>query len=858
MNQFSKQIWNQNYRMQNQETVQDTFIRVAKAVSSVQDTEEKRQFYNQKFYQIMNNGYFVPGGRILSNAGVEGRSNTTLMNCYVHTPEQLQGSKDFDSLNMIYELLKKQALTLASQGGYGSNFSYIRPYGSFVRGMGGRTPGVLAFLQLYNISANIITKGATPKTNLKNNQKKKIRKGAQLACLEVWHPDIISFIQAKRHSNSFTFFNLSVGITKGFMEAVINNTEWNLIFPDIQFDKYDTQWNGNIEEWKNKNYPIIVYETIKAKQLWDKIMFNTYNYNDPGVLFLDVANQKNPLYYAQNVKTSNPCGEILMSTGVCNLGSLVLPKFIKQKGQFDYKEFQNTIKYAIRFLDNINDLSNVPLDEYKDSMVEKRRIGLGTMGLGSCLMMLSTKYGSKQSLQFIENLYKYKTFNENYYSALLGKQKGNFKLFDKDKYFNSKWWKQLKLSDIEKETIQSIGCMRNSHKSANAPNGQTGIFAGIVSGGIQPVFSRQYTRWVTVVHTEVQRLRNKGFLIPNFQKGQFEQTLHFKKEKRGRDQILKGEFENELYQIDKGRGLIKANVVRDYGWQYILDNYDQNIIKDNLQKGLYSSVSDYEYINNQITIKQHLDVLKIISHYTDLNSSKTVNVSKDCSYDQFKDIYLDAWMNKIKGITTYREGTMTAVLQAKGKTKQYQNELQKTFQNANGNIIIDDVKIPKQYFARGFKMKDKNGKKWYFTLAFVDGTYTKPFAIFTRTNNRQTTEVTNLLIEHIQDLLINKKIKMQLIEKQRQKYKNNESNVDKMSRAISMCLRHNINISDIVQILDRHNNQLSSFLFHIKKLLSRYIPDGTISNKKCDECKSQLVYQQGCFVCMNCGFSKCG
>lgn len=219
---------------------------------------------------------------------------------------------------------------------------------------------------------------------------------------------------------------------------------------------------------------------------------------------------------------------------------------------------------------------------------------------------------------------------------------------------------------------------------------------------------------------------------------------------------------------------------------------------------------------------------------------------------------MDAWNADIKGITTYRQGTMTAVLQQKKEDQQYQNELQKTFAEANGDVIVDDVHLPNEYYAKGFKIKDINGKKWYVTIAFSDKQYKKPFALFVRTNSRQTNQVTNNVIQSIQNLLVSKNINRQLIEQQRQKYNKHESNTDKIARAIGMCLRHNIQIKDVVQQLDKFNDGISTFLFHIKKLLSKYIPEGTKSGKQCLQCGGQLVYIEGCVQCMSCGFSKCG
>jgi len=209
-----------------------------------------------------------------------------------------------------------------------------------------------------------------------------------------------------------------------------------------------------------------------------------------------------------------------MSTGVCNLGSINLVKFCDKEGNFNFTKFIDTITIAIRFLDNINDISNVPLPEYKKSMIEKRRVGLGVMGLGSLHYMMCIKYGSEESLRMVRDIYKIKAETELLTSALLGEEKGSFELFESKEYFNSHWWKNLEISKDIKMLIETIGQMRNSCHSANAPNGNTSIFAGVVSGGIEPVYKRDYTRWVIVTDSVKKKLIDKGFKIPDVMAGE--------------------------------------------------------------------------------------------------------------------------------------------------------------------------------------------------------------------------------------------------------------------------------------------------------------------------------------------------
>lgn len=852
MNKYSEEIWSDNYKAPGEETIEQTWRRLATEAAKIENVEIRKQI-TEEFYNILEDFKFIPGGRIMANLGIDSRYATTLMNCYVHHPKDI-GYEDPDSINGIYDMLKAQANTLKSEGGYGMNFSWIRPAGAYVKGIGSRTPGVLHFMELWDVSSKIITMGSEKILGqLHDDEKTKIRKGAQMAVLSIWHPEIEDFITAKQTPGRLTKFNMSIGITSGFMKAVEQDKDWELVFPDTEHPKYETEWNGDLEEWKSKGYKIITHKVIKAKTLWDSILYATYTRNEPGVLFLDLFNKLNALSYAEKIFATNPCGEIGMATGVCNLGSLNLTKFITlqdDKYVFDYNEYARCIKIAVRFLDNINDISRAPLKEYKDSMIEKRRIGLGNMGLGSLLLMFGIRYGSNESLDLIKNIYKLKSETELLTSAKLGKEKGSFRLFDKDKYFSTYWWNNLKISTSIKTEIETMGCMRNSHRSMNAPTGNTGIYAGIVSGGIEPVFMKEYRRWAIVTENERRILRKKGLLWSDPLKGEWFETEHMKFDARGDEQILKGSFENVDYEIDRNRGLVKAVNVEDYGWSFVKTVYTKDIINTYTSELKFATAMD-------LSVSDHVNVLKVVAHYTDMNNSKTVNLPKDYSYEEFKSLYYDAWCSSIKGMTTYREGTMTAVLETQ-KVKVFQNELEKQFAEAGDKVIQNVTKIPNEFFAHGFKIKDNGKKKWYVNLAFIDEAMTRPYAIFVSTNNLESSEVTEELVKSMEKLLIEKGLPKTLVEDQITKYEH-QKNTTRIARIIGMALRHNLKIEDIVEVLEQYPHELSSFVFHLKKLLSRYIQDGTkVKKEKCISCKhSTIVYIDGCKTCTNCGWSKC-
>jgi len=320
---FSKEVWETTYKDHNDNNVDDTFRRVAKAVASVEKNSQLREEWEEKFYDMLSEFKITTGGRIYSNAGTE-FTGTTLANCFVGTkPKQ-----DQDSLDGILEVLRAQAKTLKSEGGWGMNFSFIRPRGAFIHGIGVETPGAVKYMELFDKSSDIITAGSGSKSKNKK-AKGKIRKGAMMGVLSVWHPDIVEFIEAKLTDGRLTKFNISVNCTNDFMDKVIQakklkieseeNPEkvkefeesniWELIFPETTHEKYKKEWDGNIATWKNKGYPVNVYRTIGVLELWDKIIKSTYTRNDPGVLFCDIGNKTHCWNYGKNsdIQATNPC-----------------------------------------------------------------------------------------------------------------------------------------------------------------------------------------------------------------------------------------------------------------------------------------------------------------------------------------------------------------------------------------------------------------------------------------------------------------------------------------------------------------------------------------------------------------------
>jgi ribonucleoside-diphosphate reductase alpha chain len=387
--------------------------------------------------------------------------------------------------------------------------------------------------------------------------------------------------------------------------------------------------------------------------------------------------------------------------------------------------------------------------------------------------------------------------------------------------------------------------MRNSHHSANAPTGNMSIYLGIISGGIEPVFSAEYNRFSSVVEGERASLRADGFNFPDVFKGEWFETEYLKETSRGNDSILRGEYKGVWYEVDKSRGLTKQSRVVDYGYKWCEDNLTPEELNDFKERGVFCTAQD-------LLADDHLNSLAIFAKYTNMNNSKTINLPNEYSFDDFKHIYERAYSLGIKGTTTYRAGTMTAVLES---IKDEQEEVSDIFNT--DEVIQENVKLPEEFITKGYVIRDRNKKKWYVNISFTDEKRTKPFAIFVTTNHSETTEVTEETKNALLNLAIEKGINNNFIDELKHKIKTN-SNVQAIARTLSLLLRHNVSIIDIVDVLDNGNYPLSSFTFHIKRLLKQFIPDGVETGKLCSECSHELIMQEGCFICPNCGNSKCG
>lgn len=850
---FSEEVWASTYKDHQDNNINDTMYRVAKAVASVEDTTEKQEYWTNKFYQLLSNFKGTAGGRIYANAGTSW-GGTTMMNCFVGP----RVPYDVDSLDGILTHLRSQAHTLKAEGGWGENFSYIRPRGAFIHGVGVETPGAVKYMELFDKASEIITSGSGKKSSNKK-AKGKIRKGAMMAVLDVWHPDIIEFITAKQQPGRLTKFNISVNCTDEFMDRVnkikeletkaatavaitgeelstiddliTSLDEWELYFPDTTHAQYKTEWQGDIKKWLAAGYPTVVYNTISVKWLWNLIMESTYNRAEPGVLFLDRANYFLPLSYAETAYATNPCGEqVLAPGGVCNLGSLNLTQFVNDGWtDFDYNKVAEYTRYMVRFLDNINSLTRAPLPEYEYSMKNKRRIGLGVLGWGSALYMLRTRFASDAAAVLRDNVMS--TIARTAYEASidLAIEKGMFALCNPVLHAANPFIQALGLSDEYVTKLMTTG-IRNSSLLSIQPTGNTSIFAQVTSGGLEPTFMHEYIRTVIVNHTP----EGMESITPKWYEGEWNETDLFKFTKEGDEEILRGEFNGVVYKIDKNRGLTKEVLCEDYG------------VRQMKRRGWWDPTADWAVTAMSLSVSDHVSDLKGFARWVDSSMSKTVNVPNDYPLEDFKKIYTDTYQSGVvKGVTTYRAGTMTTVLSAKDENTDVQEE-----------VILDDIDLPDSLPAIRKKLRAEN-KKWYMTISFMDE---RPVELFVQTNHHEKTATTHDAVERLIALARTKKIPEQHVAKVVEKIAG-DSNVSKLARCISFLLRHGVLIRNVVSELDRVDNVfVGSFLFAIRKYLASFIKDGEkIEGERCQECGSnQVIYSEGCHKCVQCGSSKCG
>lgn len=449
---------------------QEMWKRVAKGVATYEKDRQKAAFWEKKYYWAMQDFKYVPGGRILSGAGTGYK--VTFYNCYV-----LPSPKD--SRDGILDNLKEMVEIMARGGGVGINLSSLRPRGARVKKVNGFSSGPMNWAELYSVATNdIIQQGGT-------------RRGALMLMLWDWHPDIEEFITVKQDLSRINGANLSVCVSDSFMEAVLKDKDWDLIFPDLDDPDYDALWNGYLPDWQSKGKKVKKYKTVKARKIWDLICKAAWTSAEPGLVFMERYNKQHTNSYFNTINCVNPCGEEgLPPYGVCNLGSLNLAAFVK-RGKMDYRLLEEHAKIATRFQDSIIDGDIYIFEGIRKTQLEgERRIGLGTMGLGDALIKMKIRYGSEKSLKIIRGIYRLIRDAVFEASVAIAREKGPFPRFDKEKYLEAYFIK--KLPSGLRQKIAKYG-IRNSLLLMQAPTGSTSLMSG-VSSGIEPVFEFTFIR----------------------------------------------------------------------------------------------------------------------------------------------------------------------------------------------------------------------------------------------------------------------------------------------------------------------------------------------------------------------------
>lgn len=522
---ISEEIHAMKYRGKN-ETFKDAMTRVADALK---DGPE----HFEEFRTILYNQRFLPAGRVQSAMGSP--REVTPYNCFV-------SENITDSMEGIMKAAQDAAQTMRLGGGIGYDFSSLRPRGALIKSLDSRSSGPLSFMGIFDAICKTISSAGH-------------RRGAQMGVLRVDHPDIEEFIRAKNNSDNLTQFNISVGVTDKFMEAVKSDSSF-----DLEFD-------GR------------VYKTVRARALWDDILRSTWDWAEPGILFIDRINQKNNLWYVETIRATNPCGEQpLPPNGACLLGSFNLTKYVYKSGDsytFNMEQFRHDIPPVVRAMDNVVDRATYPLLEQEMEAKNKRRMGLGLTGVANAIEALGFRYGSDGFLMVLENIMSVLRDTAYRTSISLAVEKGAFPLFRKD-YLSSDF--ALTLPEDIREDIGKYG-IRNSHLLSIAPTGTISLSADNVSSGIEPVFSHYYDRTI--------------------------QTFDGPKVER----------------------------VEDYGYSVF---------------GIKGATAD------ELSVFDHVKVLNLASRFVDSACSKTCNVGDDVTWEEFKDVYMQAYDGGASGCTTFR------------------------------------------------------------------------------------------------------------------------------------------------------------------------------------------------------------
>ncbi len=746
---ISQEIWDMKYRFRApggehaEHSIEDSWDRVARALAAPEDDPEH---WTREFRAAMAGFQFLPAGRILAGAGTD--RSVTLFNCFVMgvIPDDMGG---------IFEHLREAALTMQQGGGIGYDFSTLRPAGAPVRGVGADASGPLSFMDVWDAMCRTIMSAGS-------------RRGAMMGTLRCDHPDIEDFIAAKRQADRLRMFNLSVLVTDPFMAAVDADASWDLVFGDT------------------------VYKTVGARDLWDGIMRATYDYAEPGVIFIDRINRRNNLHYCEHIQATNPCGEQpLPPYGACDLGSVNLTRFVRNpftaEARFDIGAVERLVPTAVRMLDNVVEVSAFPLDAQRREAFAKRRIGLGVTGLADALIMCGLRYGGSEAVA--ETRRWMAAIRRAAYGASidLAQEKGAFPLFDRDAYLAGE-----SVAALEPDLRAGIAKhgIRNALVTSIAPTGTISLLAGNVSSGIEPVFRYEYSRSV---------------LLPD---GRHEQ-----------------------------RG------VADYAWSLYRELH-----------GADAALPDTFVDAQTLAPEDHLAMQAAVQDYVDSSISKTINLPAEISFDAFKDVYRRAYALGCKGCTTYRPNDVT------GSVLSVEPDAPRAMPASDDGVVYmaQPLERPESLAGATYKLvwPDSDHAIYITVNDIADGDRRRPFEVFINSKN----------MEHYAWTVA-------------------------LTRMISAVFRRGGDVSFVVEelkaVFDPRGGQwmegkyVPSLLAAIGGVIERHMIDigfitmpvgsesadgplglqkavGDTAYRQCPKCgAASLIRQEGCDVCLSCGYSKC-
>ncbi len=570
---ISLDVLKEKYLKAGETSAEDLFRRVARALASVEKPADQEK-YEALFLANLHAGA-IGAGRIMSAAGTD--IQATLINCFVQPVGDCIQGVDDEGFPGIYEALREAAETMRRGGGVGYDFSRIRPRGAEVKGTHSMASGPCSYINVFDQSCSTVESAGA-------------RRGAQMGVLRIDHPDVHDFITAKRTPGRWNNFNVSVGVSDAFIQAVLDDQPWELV--------HRAKPGATVMEQGayQRDDGLWVYQCLPARELWDTIMKSTYDFAEPGILFLDHINRDNNLNYCETISATNPCGEQpLPSYGCCDLGPIILTRFVRNPfgfdgvPVFDFEAFAKSVAIQVRALDNVLDVTFWPLAQQDAEAKAKRRIGVGFTGMGNTLAMMCLRYDSADGRAMAKRIAE--SMRDAAYSASveLAREKGPFPKFDADGYLKEGTFASRLPADIKKK-IRAHG-IRNSHLLSIAPTGTVSLaFADNASNGIEPPFSWMY-----------------------------------KRRKREAD------------------GSMAEYAVEDHSWRLYRE-----------LGGDVDKLPEYFVSALEMTAQDHIAMMEVVQPYVDTAISKTVNIPADYPYDDFKGLYLQAWRARLKGLATYR------------------------------------------------------------------------------------------------------------------------------------------------------------------------------------------------------------